>query len=342
MPRELVYVTGLPTLTSPLLIRSLQLKNRLVLPPMRSRKASLDGQVTDEFIQHYADRAVGPGLVIIEHAHVAASGRLSPQLGVCDEKFVAGLSRLATAIHAKGTPIVLQISHAGCMSSSAVLGTKPTAPSAVKNPRNAKAETPRALERAEIDAIVHAFADAAARVVRAGFDGVEIHNAHGFLLSEFTSPLMNQRTDEYGGSLFNRIRLSVRVVQAVRQRVGDYPIFCRLGVDDMLPNGLPLADGIQMAAILADAGVDVLDITGGMGGAIKAGVTTEGFFIPEAEAVKKVVSIPVIGVGGVVTPAFADDVIRRGRVDLVAVGRAMLQDPHWAINALKTLDEQKQ
>lgn len=309
---------------------------------MRSRKAALDGQVTDEFIQHYAERAVGPGLIILEHAYIATSGRVSPQLGVCDDTFIAGLSRLTAAIHAKGTPIVLQISHAGCMTSSSVLGTTPTAPSAVKNPRNAEAETPRALERAEIDALVDAFADAAERVKQSGFDGVEIHNAHGFLLSEFISPLMNQRTDEYGGSLLNRIRLSVRVVQAVRQRVGDYPIFCRLGVDDMLPNGLPLAEGIQMAAILADAGVDVLDITGGMGGTIKPGVTAEGFFIPEAEAVKKVVSVPVIGVGGIVTPAFADDVIRRGRVDLVAVGRAMIQDSHWAINALKTLDEQKQ
>lgn len=331
----------LPDLTSPLSIRSLKLKNRLVLPPMRSRKASLEGHVTDDFIKHYTERAVGPGLIIIEHAYIAESGRLSPQLGVCDEKFVQGLSRLTDAIHAKGTPIVLQISHAGCMSSSEIIGTTPTAPSAVKNPRNAKAETPRALEQEEIDEIVHAFANAAARVARSGFDGVEIHNAHGFLLSEFTSPLMNKRMDEYGGTLQNRIRLTLRIVEETRRRVGDYPIFCRLGVEDMLPNGLMLSEGVQMASLLAEAGVDVLDVTGGMGGAIKPGVTEQGFFIPEAEAIKKIVNVPVIGVGGIVTPEFADGVIRKERVDLVAVGRAMLKDPLWAIKALKTLEEKE-
>lgn len=305
---------------------------------MRSRKASLEGYVTDEFIKHYTDRAVGPGLVIIEHAYITESGRLSPQLGACDDKFIKGLSRLTNALHAKGTQVVLQISHAGCMSSSEIIGTTPTAPSAVKNPRNAKAEMPRALEKEEIDEIVQAFANAAERVVASGFDGVEIHNAHGFLLSEFTSPLMNKRNDEYGGTLKNRIRLSLRIVKETRRRVGeDYPIFCRFGVEDMLPNGLMVSEGIQMASLLAEAGVDVLDVTGGMGGAIKPGATEQGFFIPQAEAIKKTVNVPVIGVGGVVTPEFADEVIRKERVDLVAVGRAMLKDPLWAIKALKSL-----
>jgi 2,4-dienoyl-CoA reductase-like NADH-dependent reductase (Old Yellow Enzyme family) len=304
---------------------------------MRSRKASLEGYVTDEFVKHYTDRAVGPGLIIIEHAYIAESGRLSPQLGVCDDKFVEGLSMLTDALHAKGTQVVLQISHAGCMSSAEIIGTTPTAPSAVKNPRNAKAETPRALEKEEIDDIVVAFANAAERVVTSGFDGVEIHNAHGFLLSEFTSPLMNKRNDEYGGTLQNRIRLSLRIVEETRRRVGDYPIFCRFGVEDMLPNGLMVSEGIQMASLLAEAGVDVLDVTGGMGGAIKPGATEQGFFIPQAEAVKKTVNVPVIGVGGIVTAEFADEVIRKERVDLVAVGRAMLKNPLWAKKALKTL-----
>jgi len=331
-------VNILPNLQSPINIRSLKLKNRLVLPPMRSRKASLEGHVTDDFIKHYTDRAVGPGLIIIEHAYITEFGRVSPQLGVCDEKFIKGLSRLTDAIHAKGTQVVLQISHAGCMSSSKIIGTTPTAPSAVKNPRNAKAETPRALEKEEINEIVQSFANAAERVVRSGFDGVEIHNAHGFLLSEFTSPLMNKRSDEYGGTLKNRIRLSLRVVKETRRRVGeDYPIFCRFGVEDMLPNGLMVSEGIQMASLLAEAGVDILDVTGGMGGAIKPGATEEGFFIPQAEAIKKTVNVPVIGVGGVVTPEFADEVIRKERVDLVAVGRAMLKDPLWAVKAFNTL-----
>jgi NADPH2 dehydrogenase len=306
---------------------------------MRSRKASLEGHVTDELVAHYTDMAVGPGLVIIEHAYIDETGRVSPQLGVCDDKFIPGLSRLTDAIHARGTPVILQISHAGCKSASTIIGTKPTAPSAVKNPTSPEAEVPRALEREEIDGIVQAFGDAAERVLTSGFDGVEIHNAHGFLLSQFTSPLMNKRDDEYGGSLENRIRLSVRSVKAIRRKVGqDYPILCRFGAEDLLPGGLKVPEGIEMASLLVEAGVDVLDVTGGMGGAIPRGVKGQGFFIPQAEAIKRAVNVPVIGVGGIVSPDFADEVIRKGRVDLVAVGRAMLRDPHWAAKALKALN----
>ncbi len=332
----------MPSLNTPFTVRSLKLKNRIVLPPMRSRKASIDGYVTDELLTHYTDRSVGPGLVIVEHAYVDEAGRLSPQLGVCNDKFIPGLTRLADAIHAKGTPVVLQISHAGCMSSSKVIGTRPAAPSTVKNPMEPEAEVPRALEREEIDDVVQAFADASERIVKSGFNGVEVHNAHGFLLCQFASPLMNKRSDEYGGSAENRIRLSVRCVRAIRRRVGrDYPILCRFGAEDMLPGGLTLSEGIEMASLLVKAGVDIMDVTGGMGGAVPPEVSGQGFFIPQAEAIKRIVDVPVIGVGGIVDPWFADEVIRRVRVDLVAVGRAMLNDPLWAVKALKALEKRE-
>lgn len=328
----------MPSLTSPFDIRSLHLKNRLVFPPMRSRKAALDGCVSDDIIKHYADRAEGPGLVIIEHAYISDDGRVSPQLGINDDKFIPGLSRLVDAVHAKGAAIILQINHAGSVSTSEIIEQQPIGPSPIKQPKRATAEVPRELTIHEIQSIIDSFALAAVRAQKAGFDGVELHNAHGFLLSQFCSPLTNHRTDEYGGSVANRSRLSVQATQAIRAKVGNqYPLFCRFGAMDLLTEGLTLNDGIEMARHLVEAGVDVLDVTSGMGGAIPETVHGEGFFISQAEAIRTAVETPVVGVGGIVTPQYANQVIEAERVDLVAVGRAIWNNPRWAIEAFKTL-----
>jgi NADPH2 dehydrogenase len=328
----------MPTLTSPFDIRSLHLKNRLVFPPMRSRKAALDGYVSDDIIKHYTDRAEGPGLVIVEHAYISEFGRVSPQLGINENKFIPGLSRLVDAVHAKGASIILQINHTGSVSTAQVIGQQPLAPSPIKAPKRPGAEVPRALTKHEIRSIIEAFASAAVRAQQAGFDGVELHNAHGFLLSQFCSPQMNHRTDEYGGSIANRIRLSVQATQAIRAMIGDkYPLFCRFGAMDLLPEGLTLSEGIEMGRALVESGVDVLDVTSGMGGAIPQGVQGEGFFIPQANAIRTAVGAPVVGVGGIVTPQYANQVIEAEQVDLVAVGRAIWENPRWAIEAFDAL-----
>jgi len=329
----------MPTILDPLTIGSLTTRNRLVLPPMRSRKAALDGYVTDEIIKHYADRSEGAGTVIIEHAYVVDWGRVQSQLGVSDDKFIPGLTKLVQAIHAKGAAAVQQMSHAGSHSSSQVLGRQPTAPSAIRNPRDEKGEVPRPITREEIQKLVEAFAAAARRAVEAGFDGVEVHCAHGFLLSEFISPITNRRTDEYGGSTGNRIRLPVEVVEAIRRVVEkDYPLFCRFPATDILPGGLELPESIVMAKALVEAGVNVLDVSGGVGGIEPPAPREQGFFVPHAEAIKKATGAIVVGVGGIVDPMFADDVVRQGMVDLVAVGRPMLRDPTWFVKAIQTIE----
>jgi len=328
----------MPTLLDPLTIGSLTVRNRLVLPPMRSRKAALDGYVNDDIVKHYSDRSEGAGIAIVEHAYVVDWGRVQPQLGVSDDRFIPGLKKLAQAIQAKGGAAVLQMSHAGSRSLSQATGGQPTAASPIRNPRDERGEVPRAMTKEEIQDVVEAFAEAAKRAVEAGFDGVEAHCAHGFLLSEFISPITNRRTDEYGGSVENRIRLPEQVVKAIRRGVErDYPIFCRFPATDIIPGGLELPESIVMAKRLVAAGVNVLDVSGGIGGTQPPGPTEQGFFVPHAEAIKKATGAIVVGIGGIVDPEFADNIVRQGRVDLVAVGRPLLKDPTWFINAIQTL-----
>ncbi|MDQ1280354.1 MAG: NADH:flavin oxidoreductase [Thermoproteota archaeon] len=319
-------------------IKSMNLKNRLVLPPMRCGKAGSNGEVTDDLIQHYLNLSDGPGLVIIEHTYIADGGRSQGQLGISHDQHISGLSKLTNAIHSKGVPTVLQINHVGSMAVSKVIGAQPVGPSAIVNPRNADKEMPKAMTKTEIEEVVQAFVQASIRAVKAGFDGVEVHCAHGYLNSEYMSPLANIRQDEYGGSPENRIRLATESVKAIRKVVDkDYPVFCRFGARDCLPSGLELPESSVMAGLLVNAGVDVLDVSGGMGGIEPLGEKPQGFFVPEAEALRKATGATVIGVGGIIDPNFADEAISKGRVDLIAIGRGMLKDPTWCKNALATL-----
>ena len=335
----------MPSVLDPLIIRGLTLRNRFVLAPMRSRKAAPDGFVTGNIVRHYADLSAGVGTAVVEHAYVVDWGRVTPELGVSDDAFIPGLARLAEAIHAGGAMAVLQISHAGSHSSSRVLdGQLPAAPSAVRNPRaGEEGEVPRVITKAEIDELAAAFGAAARRAVQAGFDGVEVHCAHGFLLSEFLSPITNKRVDDYGGNVENRVRFPVEVIEAVRRVLNrDVPLFCRFPGSDLLPGGLELTESVEMGRALVSAGVDVLDVSGGMGGIeppTGARPRGQGFLVPLAEAVKKATGAWVIGVGGVVDPWFADKIVRERRVDLVAVGRATLSSPGWFMKAIHTLRE---
>jgi 2,4-dienoyl-CoA reductase-like NADH-dependent reductase (Old Yellow Enzyme family) len=197
-------------------------------------------------------------------------------------------------------------------------------------------ETPREMTIDEIDQTVEDFTQAARRASESGFDAVELHMAHYVLFSQFLSPLTNRRDDDYGGSIENRVRLHVRVIECIKKELGpSYPVLCRLGVEDMIPGGLTLDNGVIAAKMIEEAGADVIDVSGGLVGHLHPTDKGPGFFIPQASAVKSVVDVPVIGVGGIKTPEDGDEFVRLGKVDLVAVGRAILNDPNWASEAVR-------
>lgn len=325
-------------LFDPLTIKGLTLKNRIVLPPMGTRLSPPDGSVSEAQIAHYLARArAGVGLIIVEHAYVHPKGRFrATQLGVYDDALLPGLRRLVDEIHAAGAAICLQINHSGAKAFPEVIGEQPAGPSAVIPP-GSEAE-PRALTTAEIEEIVGAFAAAARRAWAAGFDAVEVHGAHGYLLSQFASPITNRRTDAYGGDLWGRFRLPLDVVAAVRDALpADYPVFYRLGADDLIPGGVTPEEAKQVAPRLLRAGANVLDISGGVGGDGSTVYNHEGYFVPLAESIKQASGATVIGVGRIRDPRFADAVVREGRIDLVAVGRAQLEDATWAAKAAQAL-----
>jgi 2,4-dienoyl-CoA reductase-like NADH-dependent reductase (Old Yellow Enzyme family) len=307
---------------------------------MATNYASTKGEVTEKLLKHYSDRSSDLGLLIVEHSNVAPQGRSGMnQLGAYSDDLIPGLTKLVEVAHEKSTPIAIQLNHCGGTSISEVTGTQPVAPSPLVHPHKGM-EAPRQLSIAEIEGVIDSFTGAARRAYEAGFDAVEVHGAHGYLLGQFHSPVTNKRTDEYGGSLENRVRLSRRIVEEVKQDLGsNYPVLYRIGVEDaaLYPGGLSLQEGVEAARMIVGAGVDVIDVSGGIGGGRPEGLVGPGFFVPHAAAVKEVVGVPVIGVGGIKTAEEADAIIGSGRVDLVAVGRAYLSEPRWATIATKAL-----
>ncbi|HZK53431.1 MAG TPA: NADH:flavin oxidoreductase [Desulfosporosinus sp.] len=326
-------------LLKPLQIGKLTLSNRLIMPPMATAKAELDGKVTQPLLDYYAEKSAGGylSLIIIEHSFITADGKAhAQQLSAADNTMIEGLQKLVAIIHGNGSKTVMQLNHAGSAAPEEVIGSTPVAPSAVKNPR--QGTMPRELTHEDIAAIIKAFKDGARRTKEAGFDGVEIHSAHGYLLNQFFSPLTNQRTDEYGGNVHNRIRLHLQVIEAVRTAVGeDFPILLRLGASDYTEGGTTLEDSQIAAQAFEKAGVSILDISGGFCGYNVPNLTGQGYFAPLSEAIKKVVSIPVILTGGITEALAADRLLEEGKADLIGVGRALLKDSQWAEKALKGL-----
>jgi NADPH2 dehydrogenase len=312
-------------------VKGLTLENRIVMPPMHTGLATTEGVVTEKLIDHYVLRSEALGLLIVEHSYVSLEGKVSDkQVGIHNNSLIPGLERLSSSIHATGTPVVIQINHAGRVASREVTGKQPVAPSLDENARELKVE--------DLEALPEAFGMAAERAIKAGFDGVEIHGAHGFLLNQFFSPLTNRRSDNYGGSLRNRMRFPLKVVESVKEKVEGRLLLYRLGSDDLDSGGTRIEDSKKFAVKLEEAGVDIIDVSGGLCGSRPEQLQgVQGYFIPQAQRVKKSVNIPVVGVGGIKAPEFADNLIRDGSVDLVAVGRALLKDPEWAKKANKTL-----
>jgi len=331
----------MPTLLSPLSFAGLTLRNRIAMPPMWSGKATAAGHVTDAIIEYHRVRAAaGTALIIVEHAFVHPQGRhSSTQLGVYDDACTPGLERLARAIKAEGAVACLQISHAGARASSTVTGLPIIAPSSVQTTREERPDMPGAATRDQIAEIVAAFAAAAGRARHAGFDAVEIHAAHGFLLSQFLSPITNQREDKFGCDHAGRSRLVLDVLAAVRRAVGsDFPVFVRLGAHDERPGGLTLAPACWTASQLVAGGAALIDVSGGLAGSDDPG-RGPGYFVDYAEAMKGVVDVPVLVAGGIADPQIADVIVRSGRADIVGIGRAMLDDADWSRHAIEALGQ---
>lgn len=305
-------------LLEPILIRQLELTNRIVMPPMATEK-SKDGGVSDALCSYYADRSGDLGLIITEHAYVMGAGKASPyQLSVAEDASVEALRRIPEAIHQKGhTKVMAQINHAGAAAKEEVTGV-PT-------------RTVNELGLEDLKAIKAAFVDAALRVQSAGFDGVEIHAAHGYLLNQFYSPLTNQRADRLGGgSLDTRTAYICEVIQAVREAVGpDYPVALRFGACDYKEGGSLLEEAPEAARRFEEAGVDLLDITGGMNGFIHPTETSPGWFQALSGKIRGAVKIPVMVTGGVTDLGVAEAILVKGHADLIGVGRPLLKDAAW-------------
>jgi NADPH2 dehydrogenase len=298
---------------------------------MQTGRASFEGVVTNKLINFYVRRSAFLGLPIVEHSYVSPNGKIGPkQLAIHTDSAIAGFEKLANALHAVNAPAVVQISHAGGVTNKRVIGEIPAGPS----PR----EKSRMLETSEVYAIAEDFASAAQRAVNAGFDGVELHGAHGYLLNQFFSPLFNKREDEFGGDLEKRMHLPLLIAEKVHRILGNRLLLYRLGSDDLAPMGTHIEDSIVFAKKLEALGVNIIDVSGGMCGSEPRQLRqVRGYFVPQAEAIKKAVGVPVIGVGGIIEAEFADNLVRDGRVDLVAVGRAFWTDNQWAEHALETL-----
>ncbi|MGE5508997.1 MAG: NADH:flavin oxidoreductase [Chitinophagales bacterium] len=318
-------------------VRDLKLRNRIVMPPMANNHATELGEVTDFLVEHYRRRAGSVGLIIVEHSYVARGGHINRnQLGIYDDRLIPGLTRLVRAIHESGGVTCIQITHGGSAAASSVTGETPVAPSPVPHP--AGGETPRELSQAELEEFIRAFGQAARRAKEAGFDAVEVHGAHGYLLNQFYSPLTNRRTDAFGGSREARLAFPLAVVREVRRVVGpDYPVFYRLGADDRLPGGLAVDDAVWAAPRLAAAGVDLVDVSGGFAGSRPPDLQGQGYYAYLSEPVKRVSQAPVLVTGGITEPAAAEALLAEGKADLVGVGRALLADPDWAVKAKEVL-----
>jgi 2,4-dienoyl-CoA reductase-like NADH-dependent reductase (Old Yellow Enzyme family) len=313
---------------------------------MATESATESGEPTQKTLEHYHARArAGVGLIVLEHAYVSTSGRFSRhQLGIHSDGLVPLYRDIVGELHSAGATVALQITHCGSAGTRDLTGSTPLGASAALHPNGT--QMPRELPAAEIAELKEAFLEAALRVDRAGFDMVMVHSAHGYLLSQFLSPLTNKREDIYGGPVASRAALLVAIVQAIKGRAPGLPVIVRLGIQDQYPDsvppnpifsgGLTLEDGIEAARLTESAGADLLDISGGMCGSRPSGAPA-AYFLPWVERLKPAVNIPVVTTGGIAQAQMADDIVRQGKADMVGVGRAMLKDADWAASAIRTL-----
>jgi NADPH2 dehydrogenase len=307
------------------ILKEHKIKNRVVLPPMVTpHYTGQDGIVTERSIRHYTDRAAGgPGIVIVEATAVQKDGRLAPyQLGLWDDSFIPGLAAIASVIKAAGALALIQIHHAGLVTPESVFAVCKGPSADENNPRSQELTVP------EIEAIREYFIAAALRAQRAGFDGIELHGAHGYLLNQFASSLFNKREDEYGSSMQGRMKLAIDIIKGVR-KAGGPGLFIgyRMGANSPL-----LENGIEIAKYLEQAGIDLLHVS--HGGSLQnlprpPKEFDYNWIVYSGISVKAEVSLPVIVVNEIKTAARASFLVENNLADFVALGRTMLADPEW-------------
>ena len=328
-------------LLTPARIGPVEIKNRIVMPPMTTRTADDEGFVTEDSIAYYMARVRGgTGLITVEMASPEKAGRhRRREVGIYDDRFVPGLTRLVDEIHRGGAKASIQLGHGGGHTRIDICGETPIAPSAIPHPvYETTFETiiPEAMTKARIEQTITAYVASAQRAKTAGFDCVEIHAAHGYLISQFHAPFENHRTDEFGGSLVNRARFGLNVLRAVKEKVPGIAVIYRLSVEDYFPGGMPFSEGRQVALWAAEAGADALHITAGHYRSLPSAQIVlppmsfpDAPFLDFAAAVKKEVSVPVIAVGRLGDPAIARAAVEDGNADFVALGRTLIADPQW-------------
>ncbi len=339
-------------LFEPLTIGALTLPNRIVIAPMCQYSAS-EGTANDWHLIHLGHLALsGAGLMILEATAVTPEGRISPgDLGLYSDENEAALARVLAAIRAHSPmPIAIQLGHAGRKGSSRApwdggaqirpdepSGWKTLAPSTV--PHNPGEDAPAALDGAGLDRLREAFAAAARRAARLGFEGIELHGAHGYLLHQFLSPISHRRDDAYGGSLENRMRFPLEVFEAVRAAVpATIPVWVRLSATDWVEGGWDGDDTVRLAALARNAGVDLVDTS--TGGNVRADIPVEpGYQVPFARRIRTEADVPSGAVGLITEPKHAEEILAEGSADVVLLARELLRDPHWPLRAAYELGE---
>jgi dimethylglycine catabolism A len=328
-------------LLTPARIGPVEIKNRIVMPPMTTRTADDEGFITEDSIAYYMARVRGgTGLITVEMASPEKAGRhRRREVGIYDDKFIPGLTRLVEAMHRGGAKASIQLGHGGGHTRIDICGETPIAPSAIPHPvYETTFETiiPEAMSKARIEQTIAAHVAAAQRAKAAGFDCVEIHAAHGYLISQFHAPFENRRTDEFGGSLANRARFGLLALRAVKEQVPGIAVIYRLSVEDYFPGGMPFAEGRQVARWAAEAGADALHITAGHYRSLPSAQIVlppmsfpDATFLHFAAEVKKDVDVPVIAVGRLGDPAIARAAVEDGKTDFIALGRSLIADPQW-------------
>jgi 2,4-dienoyl-CoA reductase-like NADH-dependent reductase (Old Yellow Enzyme family) len=316
-------------------INSMTLSNRFVRSATWEGMATLGGAVTPKLIETMTALAKGEvGLIISSLAYVRPDGQAAPwQLGIYKDDLIQGLQEMTTAVHDNKGKIVIQLAHGGHLAAKQLTGKTPLV---VSNFEGLASSPRQEMTKQDIREMVNAFGEAARRAKAAGFDGVQIHSAHAYLLSQFLSPAFNRRNDEYGGDVRNRARIHLEVYQAIREVVGkDFPILIKMNSRDFVENGLSLEDSIQVVRLLADAGIDAIELSGGFitGGKLspsRSGIDSEdkeAYFQEEARAVKKEIGIPLILVGGIRSFAVAERLVEDGTADYISMSRPLIREP---------------
>ena len=332
-------------LFSPITLRDVTVRNRVWVAPM-CQYSAVDGVPDEWHLVHLGSLARGgAGLVLTEATAVVPEGRISPEdTGIWNDEQRDAWARIVRFVHGQGATAGIQLAHAGRKASTysgftgerggvadADGGWRPVAPSA--DPFPGLREDPEPLDAAGIRGVVQAFGEAAERAVAAGFDVLELHAAHGYLLHEFLSPLSNSRDDEYGGSFDNRVRLVLEVVREVRARVdAGVPLVLRLSATDWVEGGWGDDDTVRLAALAAEAGVDLVDTSTG-GNALADIPVGPGYQVPFARRVRTEAGVPAGAVGLITEPKQAEEIVSEGSADVVLLGRELLRDPHWPLRA---------